>query len=112
MTTTAPPRSLVGDRARRARDLPGVEVLGRLAHEVKGATVFEGVETSRPERMLPVPPLPVLLGDATRLSRLTTAGVVATNVGAGSQVIQTVVDPDWRSGGNPNLATDLVQRRR
>ena len=112
MTTTAPPRSLVGDRARLPAPVPGVEVLGRLAHEVKGATVFEGVETSRPERMLPVPPLPVLVGDATRLSRLTTAGVVATNVGAGSQVTQTAVDPDWRFDGNPNLSTDLVQRLR
>ena len=34
------------------RDLPGVEVLGRLPHDVKGAAVFEGFETSRPERTL------------------------------------------------------------
>ena len=34
------------------RDLPGVEVLGRLAYDVKGAAVFEGFETSRPERTL------------------------------------------------------------
>ena len=63
-------------------------------------------------RTMPVPPPAGLLGDATRLSRLSTAGVVATNVGAGSQVTQTAVDPDWRSGGNLNLLTDLVQRVR
>lgn len=34
------------------RDLPGVEVLGRLAHDEKGASVFEGIETPRPERTL------------------------------------------------------------
>ena len=39
-------------------------------------------------------------------------GVVAANVGAGSQLTQTVVDPDWRSGGNLNPLTDLVQRVR
>lgn len=37
-------------------------------------------------------------------------GVVAAN--AGSQLTQTVVDPDWRSGGNLNPLTDLVQRVR
>lgn len=63
-------------------------------------------------RTMPVPPPAGLLGNATRLSRLSTVGVVATNVGAGSQVTQTVVDPDWRSGGNLNLLTDLVQRVR
>ena len=63
-------------------------------------------------RTMPVPPPAGLVADATRLSRLSTAGVVATNVGAGSQLTQTVVDPDWRSGGNLNLLTDLVQRVR
>ena len=63
-------------------------------------------------RTMPVPPPAGLVADATRLSRLSTAGVVATNVGAASQVAQTVVDPDWRNGGNLNLVTDLVQRVR
>lgn len=35
-----------------ARDLPGVDVLGRLAHDPQGASVFEGFEISRPERTL------------------------------------------------------------
>ena len=34
------------------RDLPGVQVLGRLAHDPKGAGIFEGVELLRPERTL------------------------------------------------------------
>lgn len=34
------------------RDLPGVRVLGRLAHDPAGAGVFEGFEIARPERTL------------------------------------------------------------
>ena len=63
-------------------------------------------------RTMPVPPPASLLGDATRVSRLSPTGVVATDVGAGSQVTQGDVERDWRSGGNLNLLTDLVQRVR
>lgn len=45
-------RDAEGAAAVIARDLPGVEVLGRLAHDPKGAGVFEGFELSRPERTL------------------------------------------------------------
>lgn len=34
------------------RDLPGVRVFGRLAHDPQGAGVFEGYEIARPERTL------------------------------------------------------------
>lgn len=34
------------------RDVPGVRVLGRLAHDPQGASVFEGFEIPRPERTL------------------------------------------------------------
>ena len=34
------------------RDLPGHEVLGRLAHDPAGASVFEGFDVARPERTL------------------------------------------------------------
>ncbi|MEX2292018.1 MAG: hypothetical protein WD794_17035 [Mycobacteriales bacterium] len=35
-----------------SRDLPGLDVFGRLAHDPAGAAVFEGFEVSRPERTL------------------------------------------------------------
>lgn len=34
------------------RDLPGVQVFGRLSHDVQGAAIFDGFEISRPERTL------------------------------------------------------------
>jgi MinD-like ATPase involved in chromosome partitioning or flagellar assembly len=34
------------------RDLPGIQVFGRLAHDPQGAGVFEGFEVPRPERTL------------------------------------------------------------
>lgn len=81
-----------------------------------------GIEASRMHRQsaemlldlrtMPVAPPAGLVADATRLHGLTSTGRAATNVGAVSQVGQSLVDPDWRNGGNLTLVTDLVQRMR
>lgn len=45
-------RDVEGTSAVLARDLPGVEPYGVLAHDVQGAAVFEGAQVARPERTL------------------------------------------------------------
>lgn len=81
-----------------------------------------GLETSRIHRQsaemlldlrtMPIAPGAGLLRGATRLSALSITGIAATNVGAGAQVVQSAIDPDWRNGGNLNILTDLITRVR
>ncbi|MEX2289952.1 MAG: hypothetical protein WD794_06455, partial [Mycobacteriales bacterium] len=63
-------------------------------------------------RTMPVAPPTDLVADATRLARRSTVGTTALNLGAGTQVVQSALDPDWRDGGNLNILTDLIQRVR
>lgn len=63
-------------------------------------------------RTMPVAPPAGLLDDAFRLNRLSTRGIVATNVGAVAQAGQSATDPDWRDGGNLEVLTDLIVRAR
>lgn len=45
-------RDAVGAAGVLSRDLPSLDVFGRLSHDVKGASIFDGVEIARPERTL------------------------------------------------------------
>lgn len=45
-------RDVAGTTALLARDLPGVELFGVLAHDERGAAMFDGVDVLRPERTL------------------------------------------------------------
>lgn len=64
-------------------------------------------------RTMPGAPVdPAVLADATRLVRVSTAGIVATNTGAASQVVDLLRDPEssLRDGGPLQIVTDLVSR--
>ena len=45
-------RDATGAGAVIERDLPGVQIFGRLAHDAQGAGIFEGYEIARPERTM------------------------------------------------------------
>ena len=95
------------------RDLPGVEVLGRLAHDVKGAAIFEGFETPRPERTLLVRSgreMVAALVDALRHETRAAGPVTAEPVAADAELVGAGTAPDGEPAPRSSRRRVLARR--